>query len=429
MLAWKRGRRVLVCVTGGIAAYKIPDLVSRLRKLDCEVEVVLTEAAEALVSPLALSTLSGRRTWRQGDFLSASLGFEIPHISLAKWAEVVVVAPCTADTAFGIAHGRADSIVEAATLATRAPVVLFPAMNSGMLDNPATQRNLTALRDAGIRVVDPDFGRLACGGEGKGRLPDSDVIMEEIFLALSPHKDMAGKHVLVTAGPTWEFIDPVRFISNPSSGKMGIAMARTAWYRGAEARVVLGPGGGEQRQRGCTHGLEIVNVVSAVQMRDAVMSSLSWSDYVVKAAAVGDYRVKEMASRKIKREGCSEMTVELVQNPDIAAEVGAAKRPGQVIIGFAAETHDAVSHAKEKMRRKNLDAIVVNDVSVPGAGFGCDTNAVRIIFADSREGEAEAEAEAEAKEITASGDKEDVADAVWGTSMVAMVAFSSRAAP
>jgi phosphopantothenoylcysteine decarboxylase/phosphopantothenate--cysteine ligase len=389
-----------LCVTGGIAAYKIPDLVSRLRKLECEVEIAMTEAAETLVSPLALSTLSGRRTWLQSDFLTSSRGFEIPHIRLAEWAEVVVVAPCSANTAFGIAQGRAGGIVEAALLATQAPVVLFPAMNTHMFENPATQRNLKILAEGGARVVDPGFGLLACGYEGKGRLPDTDLILEEIAYALSPRRDLWGKHILVTAGPTREYLDPVRFISNPSSGKMGLAMARTAWYRGAEVRVVLGP----VSPAGSTHGLEIHGVVSTLEMRDAVMENLQWADCIVKAAAVGDYRAKEKAEHKIKRHTKEEdqeevFSLSLVQNPDIAAEVGGGKKPGQLLIGFAAETDDLVTNAREKLVRKGLDVMVANDVSAPGSGFGVDTNVVRVI---SRTGES-----------SISGSKEEVADAVW----------------
>jgi phosphopantothenoylcysteine decarboxylase/phosphopantothenate--cysteine ligase len=385
---------VLLCVTGGIAAYKIPELVSRLRKLACEVETVMTKTAETLVSPLTLSTLSGRRTWLQDDFFASSRGFEIPHIRLADWAEVVVVAPCSANTASGAAHGRAASIVEAALLATRAPVVLFPAMNVHMFEHPATRQNLRVLADRGVRVVDPEFGSLACGYEGKGRLPETDLILEEIAFALSPKRDLAGKHVLVTAGPTQEYLDPVRFISNPSSGKMGLAMARTAWYRGAEVRVILGP-----VPAGNTHGLEIHNVVSALEMRDAVMRHLDWADYIVKAAAVGDYRAKDRAGHKIKREKQAELTLELTRNPDIAAEAGAAKRAGQFLIGFAAETDSVAENARAKMERKGLDVILANDVSAPGIGFGSDSNAVRMISRES--------------ESAISGSKEEVADAVW----------------
>jgi phosphopantothenoylcysteine decarboxylase/phosphopantothenate--cysteine ligase len=395
MPEWKRYRKILLCVTGGIAAYKIPDLVSRLRKLDCEVEVVLTKAAEALVSPLALSTLSGRRAWLQDDFLSDRRGFEIPHIRLADWAEVVVVAPCSAETASGLAQGRAGSIVEAALLATRAPVVLFPAMNVHMFEHPATQQNLKALADRGVRVVDPEFGSLACGYEGKGRLPETDLILEEVMYALSPRRDLAGRHVLVTAGPTQEYLDPVRFISNPSSGKMGLAMARTAWYRGAEVRLILGPA----PQTGSLHGLEVHGIVSALEMRDAVMENLGWADCVVKAAAVGDYRASEKAGHKIKREKKDSITFSLVQNPDIAAEVGKNKRVDQFLIGFAAETDDVVKNARAKMARKGLDLMAANDVSAPGSGFGADVNTVQIISGDG------------ATQI--SGSKEEVADAIW----------------
>lgn len=394
MVPWKHARRVLLCVTGGIAAYKIPDLISRLRKLDCEVETVLTGAAETLVSPLALATLSGRRVWLQSDFLSPGRGFEIPHIRLADWAEAVVIAPCSANTTFGIAHGRAGSIVEAAVLATRAPVVLFPAMNVHMFENPATQQNLKKLAERGLRVVDPAFGLLACGYEGKGRLPGTDLILEEIAYALSPKRDLAGKRVLVTAGPTREYLDPVRFISNPSSGKMGLAMARTAWYRGAQVRVILGP-----VPVRCAHGLEIRGVVSALEMRDAVMESLDWADCVVKAAAVGDYRARDRADRKIKRGAADELSLSLVQNPDIAVEVGTKKRPGQLLVGFAAETNDVLENARAKMERKGLDAIVANDVSALGCGFATDTNTVRML---SRQGN-----------FSFSGSKEEVADAVW----------------
>jgi len=402
MLEWKRSRKVLLCVTGGIAAYKIPDLVSRLKKLDCEIETVMTRAAETLVSPLAISTLSGRRVWLEDDFLSSERGFEIPHISLADWAEVVVTAPCTANTAFGAAHGRAASIVEAALLATRAPILLFPAMNVHMFDNPATRNNLSILAKRGVRVVDPEFGVLACGYEGKGRLPDTGIILEEIFRALSPRRDMAGKRVLVTAGPTREYLDPARFISNPSSGKMGLAMARTAWYRGAEVRVILGPVPPVALEK--THGLEICRVVSALEMRDAVMENLDWANCVVKAAAVGDYRASHMAGHKIKREitqgSGSNLTLTLEQNPDIAAEIGNAKCSGQFLIGFAAETNDLVKNARAKMERKGLDLILANDISEPIVGFGSDFNTLRMI---SRVG----------GDTTISGSKEEVADAVW----------------
>ena len=397
MLSWKHSRKILLCISGGIAAYKIPDLVSQLIKRDCEVEIIMTQAAETLVSPLALSTLSGRRVWLQEHFLASSRGFEIPHIHLADWAEAVIVAPCSANTAFGIAQGRAGSILEAALLAVpkTTPVVLFPAMNVHMFEHPATQQNLRILAKRGVRVVDPEFGTLACGYEGKGRLPGTDLILEEIAYALSPCQDMKGKHILVTAGPTHEYLDPVRFISNPSSGKMGFAMARTAWYRGAEVRVILGP----IAPPVITHGLELHRVVSALDMRDAVLENLEWADCIVKAAAVGDYRVEQKAEQKIKRGEKNELVLSLVQNPDIAAEVGGRKRKDQLLVGFAAETHDLEKNARSKMERKGLDVMLANDVSSPDSGFGVETNTVRMI---SREGE-----------VSISGSKEEVADAVW----------------
>lgn len=395
MTTWKRSRRVLLCVTGGIAAYKTPELVSRLRRLECEVEIILTRAAERFVSPLVLSTLSGRRVWLQDDFLSSERGYGIPHIRVSEWAEVVVVAPCTANTASDLAHGRGESLVSAALLAALGPVILFPAMNEHMFEHPATRQNLGLLVERGIRVVDPEFGALACGCEGKGRLPETELILEEIFRALAPEKGMEGVRVLVTAGPTREYLDPVRYISNPSTGKMGLAMARTAWYRGAEVRVVLGPVG----ETDSLHGLDVRRVVSALDMREAVLEQLDWASCVVKAAAVGDYRAKNPADRKVKREGRETVSIELEQNPDIAAEVGRRKRPGQLLIGFAAETDDLLKNARAKMDRKGLDVILANDVSAPGCGFGTDTNTVRMLFRDG--------------ETTLSGSKEEVADGVW----------------
>ncbi len=395
MIGWKRARRILLCVTGGIAAYKIPDLVSRLRKLECEVEILMTRAAERLVSPLVLSTLSGRRVWLQEDFLSCERGHEIPHIRLTDWAEVIVVAPCTANTASDLAQGKGESLVAAALLAAKVPVLLFPAMNVHMFEHPATRHNLSVLAERGVRIVDPEFGSLACGYEGKGRLPETGLILEEVFRTLSPARNLNAVRLLVTAGPTREYLDPVRYISNPSTGKMGLAMARTAWYRGAEVRVILGP----VEAPGVLHGLDVRRVVSAEEMYGAVLEDLDWATCVVKAAAVGDYRAKDRAVHKVKREGRETLSIELVQNPDIAAEVGRRKRPDQTLIGFAAETDDLLKNARAKMERKGLDLILANDVSAAGCGFGTDTNTVRVLSRDA--------------ETIFSGSKEEVADSVW----------------
>ena len=388
MSNWKNGRRILLGITGGIAAYKIPALVRLIRKADCETEIILTESAKNFVAPMTLETLSGRKVWVDDDFDG-----RIPHIKLSQWAEVMVIAPCTANTLAKIAHGLADNLLTSAVVASTCPVLVFPAMNENMYANPATQSNIETLKSRGVRVVEPSSGALACGDSGRGRMPEPNEIMHEIFRALAPN-NMAGKNVLVTAGPTHEYIDPVRYISNPSTGKMGAAMARSAWYRGADVKIVAGPVDVD------AYGIEVVHVKSARDMLEAVRENLSWADFVVKAAAVGDYRVKEIAPRKLKREGKDTLTLELVQNPDISAEAGRLKRDGQVLVGFAAETDNITVNAREKLARKNLDYILANDVTGKGSGFATDTNTLRLI---SRDGE----------ERVFSGLKEDIAFDIW----------------
>jgi len=386
---------VLFGISGGISAYKAPQIVRALRSYNCEVEIILTEAAEKFVAPLVLSTLAERKVWRQSDFLNPEEGWKIPHIKLADWAEVAVVAPATANVLRRAALGEAETLLGAALLATRAPVLIFPAMNVHMWEHEATQEHVGRLRELGYFVFEPEEGELACGYEGKGRLPSVDVILEEIWRSLCPKKDLKGKHVLVTAGPTWEFIDPVRFLSNPSSGKMGYAMARAAWYRGAEVVLVSGPVGLPQ-----PHWAHLVSATSAEEMGRAVMEHLSWADVIVKAAAVSDFRAEERKSQKIKRQGRDKLDLQLVQNPDIAAAVGLNKRQDQLLIGFAAESEDLLENARSKMARKGLDMIVVNDITAPGAGFASDTNVVKVLDPKG--------AIAELK-----GSKEAVADAIW----------------
>ena len=392
---WKSNRRVLFGISGGISAYKAPQIVRALRSYNCEVEIILTEAAEKFVAPLVLSTLAERKVWRQSDFLNPEEGWKIPHIKLADWAEVAVVAPATANVLRRAALGEAETLLGAALLATRAPVLIFPAMNVHMWEHKATQEHVGRLQELGYFVFEPEEGELACGYEGKGRLPSVDVILEEIWRSLCPKKDLKGKHVLVTAGPTWEFIDPVRFLSNPSSGKMGYAMARTAWYRGAEVVLVSGPVGLPQ-----PHWAHLVSATSAEEMGRAVMEHLSWADVIVKAAAVSDFRAEERKSQKIKRQGRDKLDLQLVQNPDIAAAVGLNKRQDQLLIGFAAESEDLLENARSKMARKGLDMIVVNDITAPGAGFASDTNVVKVL---------------DPKGVIAElkGSKEAVADAIW----------------
>ncbi|MBL3538580.1 bifunctional phosphopantothenoylcysteine decarboxylase/phosphopantothenate--cysteine ligase CoaBC [Aminivibrio sp.] len=392
---WKRNRKVVLGITGGISAYKAPEIVRALVKSGCDVEVVLTSDGEKFVSPMVLSTLAGKRVWRQSDFLSDDTGWKIPHITLADWADVIIVAPCTAETLSNMARGAGKELLCSLLLAAGSPVVVFPAMNVNMFNHPATARNIEILKETGIIIADPETGSLACGYEGKGRLPSVEVILEEMWKALCPSKKLEGKNVLVTAGPTREFLDPVRFLSNPSTGKMGYAMARSAWYRGASITFVHGPAVFSN-----LGGFDVKSVVSAEEMKRTVLSLSEEMDYIVKAAAVGDFRAASFSDRKIKRANVDTLTVDLVQNTDIAAALGERKRQGQILVGFAAESHDLLLNASEKMRRKNLDFIVANDITASGSGFGTETNTVKLLSVDGS-----------AEEF--SGTKEDVAESVW----------------
>ncbi len=399
MPQWARNKRILLGISGGIAAYKTPELVRAWVKAGCEVEVILTDAARALVSPLALSTLSKRRAWVNADLLSDENGWRIPHITLADWADVFVVAPCTANVLRMAATGDSSTLLGATLLACTAPILLFPAMNVHMWENPATKKSAYLAEANGCRVIDPDAGDLACGYEGKGRLPALDAIVDETWVALCPTKDLAGKKVLVTAGPTHEYIDPVRFISNPSSGRMGYALAREARYRGAEVVLVTGPSNETP-----SSGVRIRRVTSALQMLDACLDELNDTNVVIKAAAVGDYRAKAYSAQKIKRGTTGELSLELEQNPDIARELSARKSPGQLLVGFAAETEDVEQNARLKIERKGLDLIVANDVSASDAGFAVDTNRVRVYFAERHEVEASG---------VIFGSKQEVATQIW----------------
>jgi phosphopantothenoylcysteine decarboxylase/phosphopantothenate--cysteine ligase len=374
---WARGKKILLGISGGIAAYKTPELVRAWMKAGCEVEIIMTDAAAALVSPLALATLSKRRVWRDRDLLSDELGWTIPHITLSGWADVMVVAPCTANVLRMAAAGDSGALLGAAMLACPTPIIFFPAMNSHMWANPATRANVKILTERGHRVIDPDSGELACGYEGRGRQPSAEAILDETWFSLCAKKDFAGKKILVTAGPTHEYIDPVRFISNPSTGKMGYAIAAEARYRGGEVTLISGPVGIRRPS-----GVRAISVTSAREMRDACMSHLPESDVIIKTAAVGDYRVKNYSGEKIKRGGNIEMTLELEMNADIAAEIGRAKKPHQILAGFAAETGNVAENAADKLKRKNLDLVAANDVSAPGVGFASDTNRVEIFFAE-----------------------------------------------
>ncbi|MBQ3456546.1 MAG: bifunctional phosphopantothenoylcysteine decarboxylase/phosphopantothenate--cysteine ligase CoaBC [Synergistaceae bacterium] len=389
-MSFVKSGKILLGITGGIAAYKTPELIRLIRKSGCDSEIILTQSAKNFVAPMTLETLSGRKVWTDSDFDAT-----IPHIKLTEWAEVFVISPCTANTLAKISHGIADNLLTSAVVAAKCPVLIFPAMNVNMYDNPATQANISALKSRGLKVIEPSSGELACGVYGKGRMPEPKEIIHEIRRALTP-QDMAGKKVIVTAGPTHEYIDPVRYISNPSSGKMGTAMARSAWYRGAEVRLIAGPVDVD------AYGMTLIRAESAGDMLDAVRENLSWADYVVKAAAVGDYRAKEISPQKLKREGRETLTLELVQNPDISSEAGKLKRPGQILIGFAAETEHITENARAKIVRKNLDYILANDVTAENSGFRSDTNTLKLI----------PRSESEAVQ-TFSGLKEDISFEIW----------------
>ncbi|MGQ9859675.1 MAG: bifunctional phosphopantothenoylcysteine decarboxylase/phosphopantothenate--cysteine ligase CoaBC [Thermodesulfobacteriota bacterium] len=367
-----KGFNVLLGVTGGIAAYKALELLRLLVKEGARVFTIMTRAAAEFVGPLSFQALSGQAV--RTEMFSPSQEGQVQHIALADMAQVAVVAPATANILAKMAHGLADDLLSTTLLAVRCPVVVCPAMNVNMYHHPATQGNLRILRERGVWIVEPEEGELACGWEGKGRLAEPDSILETLKCAVSP-QDLSGEHVLVTAGPTFEALDPVRFLGNRSSGKMGYAIARVAKRRGAEVTLVSGPVALKPPR-----GVNLVSVESAAHMRDAVMAHLDRATVVIKAAAVADYMPKEAQPEKIKKSR-GPWSLSLVSTPDILAEVG-SKKGSRVLVGFAAETSRLIHQAREKLERKNLDWIVANDVTKAGSGFGADTNQVTILGRD-----------------------------------------------
>ena len=364
-----KGRKIVLGITGGIAAYKAVELVRELVGAGAAVTVIMTRNAQQFVTPLTFQTLSGNPvTTELFNLIEES---EIGHISLADRAELLVIAPATANIIGKIAGGIADDLLSTVVMATRAPVLLAPAMNVHMWQNPICQANVAKLRDLGYHFIEPESGELACGYEGKGRLADLVTIMEEIHTLLSP-KDFQGETILVTAGPTEEAMDPVRFITNRSSGKMGYALARAAQRRGAEVILVSGASALPPPPK-----VRCLHVRSAAQMREAVLESLEKASVLLMAAAVSDYRPKQMAREKMKK-SAAETLLALERTPDILAEAGKRKE-GRLLIGFAAETERLLQNARSKLEEKNLDLIVANDVTLPGAGFSVDTNIVKII--------------------------------------------------
>ena len=372
----KAKKCVVLGVTGGIAAYKACELLRLLQKQGADVYVVMTKNAGRFVAPLTFETLSGHPV--ACDTFERPATWEVEHVALAKRADLFLIAPATANILAKMACGIADDMLSTTVLATRAPVLVAPAMNTGMWENPATQYNLSVLVSRGVRVVAPASGHLACGDSGAGKLEDVAVIAQAAMDILSgQERDMKGLRVMVTAGPSREALDPVRYISNRSSGKMGYAIARAAQRRGAQVTLLSGP-----VALSCPQGVELVPFTTTGELLERASALAAQQDVLIQAAAPADYRAREIAPQKIKKQSGAPLTLELEENPDVAAALGAAKRPGQVFVGFAAETNDVLSHARGKLERKRLDMIVANDVTRPGAGFDVDTNIVTLLTQD-----------------------------------------------
>ena len=367
---------VVLGVTGGIAAYKACELLRLLQKQGMYVYAVMTKNACRFVAPLTFETLSGHPV--AVDTFDRPATWEVEHIALAKRADLFLIAPATANIIGKMACGIADDMLSTTVMATKAPVMIAPAMNTGMWENAATQQNLETLIRRGVQVVAPATGHLACGDSGAGKLEDVAVIAERAVSLLRRRRDLEGLRVMVTAGPTREALDPVRYISNRSSGRMGYAIARAAQRRGAEVTLLSGPVAIE-----CPQGVRLVPFTTTQDLLEQASALAGAQDIVIQAAAPADYRAREIAGQKIKKRGGEELVLRLVENPDVAAALGAAKRADQVFVGFAAETSDVLANAQGKLVRKNLDMIVANDVTQPGAGFDVNTNIVTLI---TREG-------------------------------------------
>ncbi|MDP4126652.1 MAG: bifunctional phosphopantothenoylcysteine decarboxylase/phosphopantothenate--cysteine ligase CoaBC [Bacillota bacterium] len=369
------GKKVLVGITGGIAAYKTAEVVSRLRKLHAEVHVAMTKSATEFITPLTLRSLSANPVYV--DLFDEPKLWNVEHIALAEHVDAVIVAPATANFLAKIAIGLADDFLSTVLLATRAPIFVAPAMNQAMYLHPATQNNLTCLRERGVKIIGPGTGFQACGTDGIGRMTEALEIVETLAQFLSSRKLLKGKKALVTAGGTQEPLDPVRYLGNRSSGRMGYAIAQALQEAGAETTLISAP-----TDLATPSGVNRVSVHTALEMFEAVLSRFPEVDVVIKAAAVADFRPAVQAEQKIKKNG-SNRVLELVPNPDILAELG-RRKTSQVLVGFAAETENLLANAEDKMRRKNVNLLVANDVTKQGAGFGSLTNIVSFLFPDGR---------------------------------------------
>ena len=368
-----KGKHIILGITGGIAAYKCATLTRLLVKAGAEVQVIMTPNAKQFIQPLTLSTLSGKPVI--SEFFTANTGQWNSHVDLGLWADALIIAPATASTIGKMANGVADNMLVTTYLSAKAPVFVAPAMDLDMMRHPSTVRNLELLRSYGNHIIEPAEGELASHLIGKGRMEEPENILKALDRFFAAKEDLKGKRVLITAGPTVEKIDPVRYISNFSSGKMGFALAEECASRGAEVTLVSGP----VTLKTPEGNIERIDVTTAVEMHDAVMKALPESDAVILCAAVADYRVENVANSKIKREKTQNPVIQLTPNPDIARAVGQAKRPDQVTVGFALETDNEQANAQGKLERKNLNFIVMNSLRDKNAGFQIDTNKVTII--------------------------------------------------
>lgn len=366
-------KKIVIGVTGSIAAYKIAGLCSMLKKKKADVTVIMTQNATNFINPITFETLTGNKCLI--DTFDRNFQYDVEHVELAKAAEVFLVAPASADVIAKAAHGIADDMLTTTLLAATCPKLFAPAMNTRMYQNPITQDNLQILKKYGMKVITPASGYLACGDTGEGKMPEVEELYDNIIDALTP-KDLTGYNVLVTAGPTREKIDPVRFISNHSTGKMGYAIAKQAGMRGAKVTLVSGPVALEAPK-----GVEVVPVVSAKDMADVVWERADKMDMIIKAAAVADYRPVTTYEDKVKKSG-DDMNIALERTDDILAHLGKNKKEGQILCGFSMETKDMLENSKVKLKKKNLDVIVANNLKMAGAGFGTDTNIVTLITKD-----------------------------------------------
>ena len=365
------GKTVLLGVTGGIAAYKAAYLASALHKLHAHVEVVMTEHATQFIAPLTFEQLTGNRCLV--DTFDRNFSHQVEHIALADRTDLVLIAPATANVCAKLAHGLADDMLTTTVLACTCPKVIAPAMNTNMYQNPVTQDNLDALRRYGWEVISPASGHLACGTTGPGRMPEPEVLLQHVLRVLALPHDLEGKRVLVTAGPTQEAIDPVRYLTNHSTGKMGYALARVAMLRGAQVTLVSGPTALEPPPF-----VEVVPVVSAQDMFEAVTGRQAWADLIFKAAAVADYTPADYHDDKVKKKD-GDLSILLRRTQDILQHLGDHRRPGQVICGFSMETRDLLANSAAKLEKKHVDMICANNLKVAGAGFGTDTNVITLI--------------------------------------------------